>query len=221
MIGTDVYPILVSKGISHLYHANSVGTSRSFLQVGGLASRALVQGKGLQQTPQYTDAIDQHFGIWNDVFTDSVDIHARSSSHNKYGPVLFILDARLLLELQDGVEVHVTRTNPTKWVNGQSIQDRYFTTAAELTAKLTYGDFGQMITFRTAAGIIPFGPWLKQIILDDPQVPNVFANAKQSLEAMAAANGITAPAVERRVCNYGCKCLKTYASDRALVQTYF
>ena len=225
MLGTDVYPILLSKGISSLYHANSVVTSNSLLQLSGLASRGYVERHGLPQTKQYTDPVDRRFGIWNDVFTDGVDIHERSSNRNQYGPVLFVLDARFLLELPDGVEVLVTRINPTKWVNGQSIQDRYFATAAELTAGLTYGTFDQMITFRTANRILPFGERLEEIILDDPQTrradgSDVFTSAQQSLRATAAASGIVASVVQR-TCNVGCKCIGRYASDGALIQKFF
>ena len=225
MRGADVYPVLRSKGISRLYHANSVVTSNSLLQLSGLASRGCVERHGMSQTEQYTDAGDRHFGVWNDVFTDSVDIHARRSDRNQYGPVLFVLDARLLLELPDGVEILVTRRNPTKWVDGQSNQDRYFLTAAELSKGLIYGEFDQMITFRTTDGILPFGGRLAQIILDDPQVrradgSDVFTSGQEAIQAMAAARGIVAPVV-KRTCNVGCRCVRTYASNGALIRIYF
>lgn len=220
MLGTDIYPILCTKGIGNLYHANSVKTSNSLLQLGGLASRGCVEEHRLPQTAQYTDPADQHFGIWGDVFTDSVDIHERTSTRNQYGPVVFILDARLLLQLQNDVEVLVTKTNPTKWANGQSVGDRYFTSTVELTAGLTRGTFDQMITFRTADGIIPFGNQLKQIVLDDPQVPNVFATAQQSLRSTAAIHGILVPIV-RRTCSLACKCVTRYSSDASTVQKFF
>lgn len=225
MLGTDVYPILKLKGISHLHHANSVVTSKAFLRLGGLASRGRVQRSGFPQTTQYTDVIDQRYGIWNDVFTDSVDIHERSKSHNKYGPVLFVLDARFLLELPDDVDILVTKTNPTKWHNGQSIQDRYFTSAQELEANLTYGTFDQMITFRTDEGIIPFGKWLECIKIDDPQLQNmdgsnVFKNALDSLQVTAMEINIEFP-VNMRTCKKGCSCVKFYASNDMFIEKFF
>ena len=220
MIGADVYPILQRKGIFDLYHANSVITSNSLLQLGGLASRGCVAGRGLPQTAQYTDIIDQRYGIWGDVFTDGVDIHERTSARNKYGPVVFVLDARLLLELEDGIEVLITKSNPTKWTDDQSVGDRYFTSIAELSAGLTRGTFDQMITFRTADRIIPFGNQLKQIVLDDPQVKNVFTTAQQSLRSTATNHGIAIPVV-RRTCGLGCKCAANYGSNLPIIQKLF
>lgn len=225
MLGSDVFPVLHSKNIFGLFHANSVVTSNSLLQLRGLASRGCVESHSLPQSAQYTDAADRHFGIWNDVFTDGVDIHARSSNRNQYGPVLFVLDAKILLELPEGCEVLVTRTNPTKWMNGQPVQDRYFTTVAELMAGLTYGTFDQMITFRTVDGFLPFGERLEQIILDDPQArrvdgSDVFTTALQSLRATAAASGIAVPIVQR-ACNGGCKCIGRYAADGTSMPKFF
>lgn len=225
MLGTDVYPILQSRGISRLHHANSVVTSNAFLHLGGLASRGQVERLGWPQTGQYTDSVDKRYGIWNDVFTDGIDIHERISNHNKYGPVVFVLDAKLLLDLPEGTDVLVTRANPSKWISGQSIQDRYFATVEELAAGLTRGTFDQMITFRTAEGIVPFGRRLEQIILDDPQArrangSDAFTSALQSLQAIATASGI-ALSVTRRKCSFGCGCVKFYASNSSFVQGFF
>ena len=49
-------------------------------------SRGYVEDRRLPQTPQYSDDADKQLGIWSDVFTDGVDIHARGSIRN-YGPV--------------------------------------------------------------------------------------------------------------------------------------
>jgi len=102
----------------------------TFLRLGGLASREHVERQGLVQTPQFTDDIDRHFGIWNDVFTDSVDIHARIRNRNQYGPVVFVLEARMLATLPAAIDVLITEPSD-KMGQRQEHGSRYFTTAAD------------------------------------------------------------------------------------------
>lgn len=225
MLCNEVFPILQGKHITSLFHANSVTTSRAFLTLGGLASRARMKAEGLPQTDQYTDASDQQFGVWNDVFTDSVDIHARVRDRNQYGPVLFILDTRLLLDLPPHIEIHFTKTNPAGWVQGQTYSDRYFATPADLYAGLVRGTFDHMITFRTAEGLIPFGTRLEQIVLDQPKMhwatgANIFTTAMQSLQAAAVVGAIGTP-ISQRQCSEGCRCLASYHDHPVQVQTLF
>lgn len=117
-----VYDILKSKGVEYLHHANSVLTAASFLQSGRLLSRGNIERSGKLQSSQYTDAIDKKYSIWFDVFTDSVDIHARAKSLNKYGPVLFEIDIDILKSGDTG-KIWVTKLNPTKWA-GKNKEER-------------------------------------------------------------------------------------------------
>ena len=225
MRGAEVYPVLQEKRIDLLYHANSVATSATFLRLGGLASREHVERQGLAQTPQYTDYVDRKFGIWNDVFTDSVDIHARIRNRNQYGPVVFVLDARMLATLPAEVDVLITKSNPTKWADGQQHADRYFTTAAELSAGLVRGTFDQMITYRIRDGLLPFGTHLQQIVLDDPRVNRpdsigTFTVTQRALQEAAAVGRVATP-VSQRTCDADCKCLPKYAGDQNWVRKYF
>ena len=85
--------VLDEKGVSRLFHANSVLTACTYLENGHLLSRAGVEGRGLRQTPQPSDEIDRKFGILGDIFLDGIDIHERARTKkapNEYGPVLFI-----------------------------------------------------------------------------------------------------------------------------------
>ena len=91
-----VCQILQDEGVKHLYHANSVLTACQFLREGALLSRGIIERRKRYQTDQYSDGIDQQYSLWNDVFTDSVDIYKRSARRNFYGPVLFVLDLRIL-----------------------------------------------------------------------------------------------------------------------------
>src|SRR5262249_31053012 len=141
MNGRDVYRVLQAKGVYTLHHANSVTTSCTFLRIGGLASRGYVEDSHLAQTPQYSDDADKRLGLWYHVFTDGVDIHARGSIRNNYGPVLFMLPLTILQQLPPGTDVLVTRKNPARWQSGESAADRYFTSPQEFDDGYNYGDF--------------------------------------------------------------------------------
>lgn len=215
MKGSDVHAVLMQKGISHLHHANTVTTSCSFLRSGGLVSRGLAVKLGVPQTPQDSDAIDQQFGIWHDIFTDTVDIHARASQRNYYGPVLFVLDTAMLLSLPSGSDVLVTKKNPTKWVNGEQASDRYYQTPAELSMFLSRGTFDQMIIVRTPSGHLPFAGKHAEIVLDNPQGKlqngsDAYVSAEAKLRTTASASGVKAT-ISQRACNPNCKCVGQYA----------
>jgi len=217
MKGSDVYMILMQKGIDHLHHANTVTTSFSFLKTGGLVSRGHAVKHGLPQTPQTSDALDQHFGIWDDIFTDTVDIHARAKQRNYYGPVLFVLDPTLLLSLPPGSDVLVTKKNPTKWVDGEQASDRYYQTPAELSMFLSRGTFDQMVIIRTLSGHLPFAGKSVEIVLDNPQGKlrngsDAYVTAEAKLRSTASASGISAT-ISQRNCIPNCKCVGQYATQ--------
>jgi hypothetical protein len=109
----DVFDVLAEKGVDSIHHVNNVMTACQFLRTGSLLSRGTALRRGLYQTPQTSDPLDKSFGIWFDVFTDSVDIHNRASRANVYGPVLFVFDAALIKRTYTG-RVWVTKLNPTK-----------------------------------------------------------------------------------------------------------
>ena len=125
-----VYEVLAEAGIETIHHANSVITSCQFLRHRALLSRGTVRRRRLYQTEQSSDPKDQRFGIWFDVFTDSVDIHDRAGRDNVYGPVLFVLDSKLIAKAYTG-RVWVTKLNPSKW-KGKKSKERWFQSVGEL-----------------------------------------------------------------------------------------
>ncbi len=141
MQGADIYTVLKGKGIYRLYHANTVTTSCTFLKVGGLASRGYIEDRKLPQTSQYTDSLDKKFGVWYDVFADTVDIHERAGriKVNQYGPVLFIFDLEILKTLPTKSDVFITKKNPTKWTTREPDDKRFFLIQKELESSLIYG----------------------------------------------------------------------------------
>jgi hypothetical protein len=114
LIRQTVYNALEDKGILNLYHANSVLTSCQFLKRGSLLSRGTAERLNYHQTSQASDKIDKTYSLWFDVFTDTVDIHDRATTSNVYGPVLFVIDPKILLKKSTG-RVWVTKFNPTKF----------------------------------------------------------------------------------------------------------
>ncbi len=218
--GKDVYDVVTRNDVSLLHHANSVTTSCTFLQLKGVASRGYVEARGLAQTAQYTDADDKEYGIWNDVFTDGVDVHFRggkAKGANKYGPVLFKLPVAVLRNLPAGSHVMVTKENPANWRDGEPNSARYFETIADLRAGYRFGDFKQHIVIRTPSGILPFPASQVLIDLDNPQrkLPDgsdAYVSARAKLAAAAKEAGIKI-SVTLHQCQPECKCVEKYAAS--------
>jgi hypothetical protein len=218
MRGLDVYQILRRINISYLHHANTVTTSCTFLEQGGLLSRGFVEDRGLTQTPQSSDRSDKEQNIWHSIFLDHVDIHQRTRRNrapNNYGPVLFRFSPEILLTLPQGSEVRVTKENPIYWGN-KSEEERWFQTLEELAQNIRLGTFGQMIVINTPNGALPFPRREAHIILDDPRrelsstVTHTYKYAEERLRT-AAAKGRIGISIECRTCDPECVCLDKYA----------
>lgn len=139
-----IYDILVKKGAGFLFHANTVRTSCTYMEQGSLLSRQQVEQRGLFQTNQYTDWLDKQYHIYNDVFLDFVDIHARKRDINHYGPILFEFPLTLLITHPLSF-VRITKVNPDRWLPNDSLERRYFTSAEEFEQHYQLGNFGAMM----------------------------------------------------------------------------
>lgn len=218
MQGSDVYSVLQGIQTTHLYHANSVTTSSTFIEQGGLLSRGYVENNKFAQSRQLSDEIDKKYGIWHCIFVDHVDIHARAGRKkgpNQYGPVLFVLDFDVLCRLPEGSEVFVTKMNPIYWRDNQSNSERWFKSVKELAANISFGDFDKMLVIQTSSEKLDFPNRRVRIILDDPQIQissgeNAYTYAEARLN-MAAMAGRVEASIEQRKCDYGCICVEKYA----------
>jgi uncharacterized protein YbaR (Trm112 family) len=164
-----IHDILSAKGISNLHHANTVLTSCTFFENANLLSREYVEKNGLKQTEQYTDGLDKKYGIFNDIFMDTIDIHDRASSKNHYGPILFVFPLSILKRH----EVHfirITKTNPSKWNDNIAIADRYYTSEEEFRDNYRTGDFDSMIIFPYVDGKFNLNGTLSYIKVDNPKL---------------------------------------------------
>ncbi|WP_127137999.1 hypothetical protein [Flagellimonas oceanensis] len=166
----ELFELLSEKGIHHLYHANTVRTSRTFIEQGGLLSRGAVESKGLEQTPQSSDEIDKIFEVWNDVFLDTVDLHTYFNRQNYYGPVLFKLTTEFLNELD--IEIWVTKDNPINWNQEMTTEEKYFSSLAELKKNWdSYARQRKMTTIKNNTEPILLD-YVEEVIYDNPGVMN-------------------------------------------------
>jgi hypothetical protein len=211
-----VYEALKANKVDSIYHANSVITACQYLRSAALLSRGAVERRGLYQTPQKTDETDQKYSLWFDVFLDSVDLHAAAHNTNVYGPVLFKFDAKLIKDAYTG-RVWVTRSNPMYWPRITSRGKRWFESSKDLKAEFKRSDFAQMILLRHSGGELPFGKYLQEIIVDDPQVKTLtkidyYSMAYGALTLAKTEGGVTAP-LRKRKCATDCNCLKRYKAN--------
>ena len=205
---SHVFETLCDKGITELHHANSVATACQFIRRRSLLSRGSVDRLGITQTSQTSDDADKRYSIWFDVFLDSVDIHERASRANVYGPVLFVFDIKIIDRNSTG-RIWVTKLNPTKW-SRKSEKQRWFQDKADLENNFIKGCFDQMLVLRHCGGALPFGSYLKEIVLDDPcrETKDKVDTYSMSVGALRLAMGdakINIP-IHRRKCGNGCNC---------------
>lgn len=164
----ELYDLLKRKKVSNLFHANTVATSITFIQEGGLLSRQDIEEQALYQTPQTSDEIDKLFGVFGDIFLDTTDLHEHFSRQNHYGPVLFRFKLELLLD--QNLDIWVTNNNPIHWDRHSEPEENYFQSVKELARKWDDYDIQRkMFTVRKPAGPILFD-YLEEIILDNPKV---------------------------------------------------
>ncbi|MFM2055997.1 MAG: hypothetical protein RLY71_382 [Pseudomonadota bacterium] len=217
MNGQELYNFLRCKNINNLYHANSMKTSVSLLKLKGLASRKYVEDKNLPQTIQATDAKDKMFGIWNDIFVDTIDIHKRGSRRNHYGPVLFCLDIKIFLSLPNDASVFITKSNPSKWTCDLVDSEKYFLRLEDLAIGFSYGTFDQTLVIRLKNGFLSFDGFLSKIILDDPceLKPSTVFNDSMQIISKFGYN------VFSRDCRAGCKCVEGYNEKATKIPHFF
>ncbi len=219
----NVYKKLLDSNVSEIYHSNSLLTSCLFLQKRRIISRGNVSRDGYYQTSQSSDKIDKKYGIWHDIFFDTVDIHKRASRRNQYGAITFVLDVEILKKLYTG-KIWVTKKNPTKWGDIKT-KDRWFQNKIDLDTNLIIGNFDQMLVLRHCGGSLPFDKYLKRIIVDNPQQKDTFSNLDFLSEAIGAIKlaqhigNLEVPLINRN-CNSFCKCHKEYENKDILFKMF-
>ena len=93
------------RGVS-LYHACQLLDFESYLALGGIPSRSLLESRDAKFTAFDTDDIDLENNVWDKVFVNLSDFgrgfaQGANSVPNPYGPVLFEMKPKALLEASD------------------------------------------------------------------------------------------------------------------------
>lgn len=209
MTNETIKRILLEKGVTHLYHANTVATACTFIENNGLLSRGVIEDLGLYQTSQVTDRSDKDYGVFYDIFFDSVDIHQRSKKINNYGPVVFVYSIDVLDVLPPDC-IRVTKDNPMYWTSSMTDEDKYFLAQEELQTFYQREKFNQHVTLRHQVAPLPFD-FLEKIIIDNPGVEDTgyFDNAYHHLQDLID-KYIAGIPLEVRQCPPSCSCQNQY-----------
>ena len=220
MTNAEIKQILQEKGVTSLYHTNSVTTSLTFLNHGGLLSRAYCVEAGLMQTGQRSDPSDRRDGIFDDIFFDATEIQ-RISGFSEYGPVLFQFRLDVLDAAPEGT-IRVTKKNPVEWkkYKMQTEAQRYFLSADEMRRDYRARDFGMHITLRHYHRPLPF-IYLERIVISDPQKEDhaLFDRARDAIEAAMKKRGIEAEFAVRDY-NYNDKFKQMYENEKFFQKHY-
>lgn len=97
---------LLEERNAFLYHACQLVDFRSYLEVGGIPSRAHLESEGQDFTPFDTDESDRNRGVWDKVFANLSDFGSTfATGHgavpNTYGPILFQIKPKALSRATD------------------------------------------------------------------------------------------------------------------------
>lgn len=89
-----------------LYHACQFSDFKSYLRLGGIPSRQLLENEGLPFTTFISDTNDRNNGDWDKVFGNFSDFGLSfSKGHGAvptvYGPILFVLQPQAFQEAED------------------------------------------------------------------------------------------------------------------------
>jgi hypothetical protein len=168
----SIYSLLKEKGVEYLFHANTVCTSKTFIEQNALLSRHFVESNGLAQSPQKSDPEDKKFDVWDHVFLDALDLHKRYSRANHYGPVQF----RMKLEMLNSPlieSMYVTKSNPFYWKQHTSLTDRFYSSIEVLKDDYLTGkklDSRIMFTLRSPGRSVKLNKFLDAIGVDNPKL---------------------------------------------------
>lgn len=219
----ELYQYLKSQNVTHLYHANTVSTSCTFINNNGLLSRGAIEKRGLFQTAQDSDEKDKLYDVWDDIFLDITDLHGHFPRQNFYGPVLFKFSLDILLS-PSITEIWITKGNPIDWTGAKDTEKLYFKDINELQQDKTYPFYQRMITIRKMNNPLPFSPYLDSIILDNPmvkitynceggekEVVHLYKSAHELLISCLEKNNLSTDLlIARGCCSNPCYCRKNY-----------
>ncbi len=221
-----IHETLSAKGVTHIYSANSVSTACRLLRHRCLMSQVNIDrlGIGGQSSPG-VDACAEDYTRWNDVFTETVDIHRHTGSINPAGPVVFELDLEIIRNTYTG-KVWVTRSNPSEWGPQTHQERKWFSSAIDLEHYFSPTSSDHLAVFRHCGGKLPIQGYLKRILLDDPELElrsqgvDCYSMAYGALKLAMTDGGFDVPIV-RRTCDASSESHEGYRADDNALQHGF
>jgi hypothetical protein len=205
---------------AHFYHACQYKDFNSYLEIGGIPSRSLLEGSGIQFTAFDTDQIDQTNAVWDKVFLNLADFGAtfgrgQGAVPNPYGPILLRVEPRSLYEATD-VAICL-RSAGAQGFNREQESLRFPEDVERLFAKprsdeypaSTFIKFARElqqefdspnardpeISLTAEEGYIGF-EYVDRVIVDPYEIGGT--RLRQSVEQLLRRNGVAAPVFERR-----------------------
>lgn len=207
---------LEERGISTLFHANSVETSLSFFRVGSLLSRAECQRQSLHQSSQWTDASDQTHGIFDDIFLNFNDFHRLFGRVNQYGPILFevnVADLKSHLANTSGASIHLTKSQPHKWVQTTRDEEKWRQDLTDLfihpkdhSLRSYVNGWPDVVLSGLGSPGLPLTILRRVVVDENPNNMHFFSQVKTAFESCLNGLGISLPIVSRSCSRGSCGC---------------
>ena len=214
----ELYELFKENNIDHIYHADTVTTSKTFLSEKSFLSRNQLEKLNLPFTHQRTDTLDKKLGISKGIFLDFMDIHKERKDYNFYGPVLFKINLDILLNAKFS-KVLITKSNPQHWTPETPENQRYIESLSEFEENLE-----KLTVFQNAGSMLIFFPddekmslsFLKEVLVDNPDIRKA---GKQISDVVAESlkEELVLPfykEVQRKFRNCkkgGCNCVRSYS----------
>lgn len=198
----EVIKALKGKGIEHVFHANSIETSLSFLRHGALLSREECNRRKAPMSWQPSDKTDIKYGIFDDLFFNLRDLHNQFECANQYGPILFKVSLSRLEKFfrETNAKVGVTTWYiPHKWQDDDPPEKRW-NKEVKTIFNASYPDIVIQFPHMSLEHI-------DEIVIDKiPDRPHFFDQAKVMYETCAKAHGVKIKISARACAIKDCKC---------------
>ena len=161
-----------------------------------------------------SDEIDKLFGVWNDIFLDTVDLHGYFPRQNLYGPVAFKIRTEFMLNKD--YDIWITKDNPINWNREDANKERYFENVRELRDNWdNYQRQWKMVTIKNQNNPILFD-YVEEVIVDDPRVKKgdtiYFNECVRILKEALLVNPPLKNRFKTRQCN-NCFCRNTHKAS--------
>ncbi len=205
---------LLKRDSKFLYHANSVETSISYLRYGSVFSREKCVEYKFPQSSQWSDKLDQKYGIWNDIFINFSDLHQNFKKPNSYGPILFCFNINRLFDylLKNGSNLGITKINPNRWEEQHQDVDKWLSNFEGVfindkqhkDKKYTFGWSDIVVSCEN--GSLPLSVVDRIIIDEHPTNVLFYAQTKSIFENCISGHNLDIPIYRRRFCNKECLC---------------